>query len=172
MNYEQSIKEARTIEAMKNGYLGLGGKFSHITKKLGSPIIKQGGIYTESNYLEDIEDFFKNDDEISQMDENEATYELGRQFDGLSRGMNLSITVFYHLAEITVTYEGSKVYKEISGELESYCPGFWENHINKLYETTKKIDRLNKIDINKKKKELEKIKKNSILEMLKKKWGI
>lgn len=170
MNYEQAIKEARTIEAMKNGYIGMGGKFSQITKKLGHPIIKQGGIYVDSSYFEDINEDVN---EIKSMEEDESTFEIGRQFDGLSRGMNISIIVFYHLAEITVTFEGKKVYKETSGELEMYVPDpDWEECIDKLCGLTKKIEKSNKVELNKKKKEVESLKKKSILDQLKKKWGI
>ena len=42
MNREEAIREARTIEAMKKGYAGLGGKFAIIAKILGYPIIEQG----------------------------------------------------------------------------------------------------------------------------------
>jgi len=168
MNYEQSIKEARTIEAMRNGYMGLAGKFCQITKKLGSPIIKQGGLYVDSTEYQDI--FQEENDEIRTMDEGEATYEIGWQFDALSRGINLSITLIHHLREITVRHEGQIVYKEISGELESYVPNeLWEDSINSLYEATKKMHRRESAE---RKKELEKRKeqeKASILDQLKKK---
>jgi len=170
MNYEQSIKEARTIEAMKNGYMGLGGKFCQITKKLGFPIIKQGGLYADSTEYENI--FEEKDDEIKMIDEDEPTYEIGWQFDALSRGINLSILLIHHLREITVRFEGQVVYKEISGELESYVPSSsWEESINNLYEATKKMHRRESPEKKKefeKKKEEEKIK---ILDQLKKRWG-
>ena len=172
MNYEQRIKEARTLEAMKNGYMGLEGKFSQITKKLGFPIVNQGGLYVDESYLQDV---FKEEDEneIKTFDENEATYEIGRQFDALSRGINLTITVMYHLREITVVYEGHTVYKEVSGELESYSPDkSWEEHTNKLCDLAKKIQREEKIEERGKKQKEKEAEKNRILENLRKKWGI
>lgn len=171
MKQEQLIKEARTLEAMKNGYMGFGGKFATIAKRLGSSIIRQGGMYSEETEFEDI--FEEDADELLTMDEEETTYELGIQYDGLSQGINLQIIIHYHLAEITVYYEGQIVYKEISGELESYVPSVsWENKINKIYDFAKKIERKNK-PIDKKNIEEEKEKqKNEILNKFRKKWGI
>jgi len=171
MNHEQLIKEARTIEAMKNGYIGFGGKFATIAKRLGGPIIKQGGVYTEETEFEDI--FKDEDEEIKDMDEDEIVYELGIQYDALSQGINLQILIYYHLAEIKVFYEGQMVYKEVSGELESYAPNqIWENKINQIYSLAKKIEKINKPEENKKNIEEKNKKKNKILEEFRKKWGI
>lgn len=171
MNSEQLIKEQRTIEAMKNGYMGFGGKFGFIAKKMGDPIIKQGGIYTDETEFEDI--FKEIDEEIQTMDENEVTYELGVQFDALSRGFNLQILIYYHLAEINVYYEGQIVYKEISGELESYVPNeAWENKIDQIYNLAKKVERKSKPEEKKQLEQEKNKKKDQILEQFRKKWGI
>ena len=116
MNYEQKIKEARTIEAMRKGYMGMGGKFCLIAKKLGSPIVRQGGVYVDST---EIDDPFKEFDleEIETMEIDEPTTEVGIQFDGLSRGANISILIMHHLAEIKVIWEGYTVFKEVSHKL-------------------------------------------------------
>lgn len=172
MNYEKAIKEARTIEAMRNGYMGLGGKFCQITKKLGFPIINQGGLYLDSTEFEDV---FKeeNKEEIRTANEDESTYEVGWQFDGLSRGINLSITIKNHLREIIVRHEGNIVYKEVSGELEGYHPDkVWEEWINKLHETVKKSQRKESIQNNKKIEQQKEEKKLKILDDLKRRWGI
>jgi hypothetical protein len=171
MNYEQRIKEARTIEAMRNGYMGLGGKFSQITKKLGFAIIKQGGLYVDSTNFEDI--FESEEEAITTIDEDEPTYEIGWQFDALSRGINLSITIMHHLREIVVRYEGQIVYKEISGELESYAPdASWEDGVNLFYEMAKKMHRKESINTKKEAEEKKEVEKANILEQLRKKWGI
>jgi hypothetical protein len=173
MNYEQKIKEARTIEAMKSGYMGLGGKFCQIAKKLGFPIVKQGGIYSDATEFESYYDLESQEEEILTMDEDEKTFEIGWQFDGLSRGMNLSITIYFHLNEIVVINEGRTVYKESSGELESYVPQeLWQSNIEKLFNLTKKIDRLNRINENKNKEKVNEERKNTILENLRNRWGI
>lgn len=170
-NYEQSIKEARTIEAMKNGYMGFGGKFATIAKRIGSTIVKQGGIYSDSNEFEDI--FSEETEEIETLDEDEAIYELGVQFDALSNGINLQIIIYYHLAEITVYYEGQTVYKEVSGELDCYVPSdCWEGKINQIYDVVKKIERKNKPLEKKKILEESREQKNKLLENFRKKWGI
>lgn len=170
MNYEKNIKEARTIEAMKNGYMGVGGKFTQISKYLGEPIIKQGGIYSESTTYETF-DF--EEDNIKTMDENEQTYQIGWQFDGLSRGINLSIIIINHLSEISVYYEGYIVYKEVSGELESYVPTpNWEDSIKKLFEEMQKKQKIqNARSINAKNQNI-KNQKNNILQKMREKWGI
>lgn len=171
MSYEQNIKEARTIEAMRNGYMGLAGKFSQITKRLGFPIISQGSLYMNSTEFVDV--FEVDEEPVKTMDENEATYEIGWQFDGLSKGINLAITVMNHLREITVRYEGNIVYKEISGELESYAPSQeWEAHINRLYENVKKVHRKESAALAKKAEEKKEESKLKILNDLRKRWGI
>ena len=53
MNREQMIREARTIEAMRKGYMGMEGKFSTVAKRLGSPIIEQGSSSFSQTFLED-----------------------------------------------------------------------------------------------------------------------
>lgn len=171
MSYEQSIKEARTIEAMKNGYMGLGGKFGQITKKLGHPIINQGGMYKDSTEFENVLDGETED--LPTMDESEASYEIGWQFDGLSRGVNLSILIFNHLREIKVVYEGRVVYKEVSGELESYAPDRqWEDWVGKLADLAKKIQRRELRNAAKEAEKAKEEKRNEIIEDLKKRWGI
>jgi hypothetical protein len=170
-NYEQKIKEARTIEAMKNGYMGFGGKFATIAKRLGGSVVKQGGIYSDTTEFEDI--FEEDKEEIQTMDEEEVTYEMGIHFDGLSNGTNLQIMIYYHLAEIMVYYEGQLVYKEASGELEAYVPfEQWENRINQFYDLAKKIERKNKPEDKKKNTQEKEKQKNKILENFRKKWGI
>jgi hypothetical protein len=172
MNHEQMIKEARTIEAMKKGYMGLEGKFSSIAKRLGKPIIKQGGLYSDTNYLQDFDEL-ADENEIPIMEEEDQIFEIGLQFDGLSRGINMTISIQYHLREIVVRYEGNVVYKENGGELEGYVPHeFWENKIDELYEFVRKLERADKpfkknilIQENLKKKK-------QVLEYLKNKWGL
>lgn len=172
MNHEQIIKEKRTIEAMKNGYMGFGGKFGTIAKKLGKTIIKQGGVYAEETKFDDILNDSE-EEEILTMEEDEITYEIGAQFDALSQGINLQILIYYHLAEIKVFYKGQLVYKEVSGELESYIPDKdWEGKIEQIYNLAKKRERKTKPDENKKIEQEKNKKKNQILEDLRKKWGI
>jgi hypothetical protein len=172
MNKEQMIKEARTIEAMKKGYMGLEGKLSIIAKHLGQPIIAQGSRVFEQTFLDDpyeADDF----EEIATLDEDENSYEIGLQFDGLSRGINMTISVQYYLREITCRHQGQIVYKEVSGELEGYVPNeIWEEKIEEFSMFSRKIE--------KQKRPIEKIKmaeenqkrRIEILEVFKNKWGL
>lgn len=172
MNREQMLKEARTIEAMKKGYMGMEGKFGTIAKRLGHSIINQGGLYADATYLEDPYDDHS-EEEIPMMDEDDKSYEVGLQFEGLSSGINMTISVQYHLREIVVRYEGKIVYKELSGELEGYAPDeIWEEKIENLYDIAKKKERrLRPIEREKLLASTTK-KKKEIMEYLKSKWGL
>lgn len=172
MHREQMLKEARTIEAMKKGYMGLEGKFCSIAKRLGHAMFRQGGLYVDRTYLEDPYNQ-PDEDEIPMMDDEEESYEIGVQFDGLSRGMNLTISILFHLREITVRHEGQIVYKEIAGELEGFAPvDEWEENIETLYSLSKSIEREQRPF---EKKELHRKadkKRAEILEALRLKWGL
>lgn len=52
--FEEKIKEKRTLEANKKGLVGQSGKLGVILKSLGSPIVahSEGGGYLESNYID------------------------------------------------------------------------------------------------------------------------
>lgn len=172
MNKEQVIKEARTIEAMKKGFMGLEGKFCSIAKRLGFPILQQGSRMFSENLLDDpFEE--KDENEIPMMDEDENSYEIGRQFDGLSRGMNLTISVKFHLREITCRYEGRIVYQEMAGELEGYAPDpSWEDKIESLFSYSRKVERLEKPKERQQMLENAEKKRSEILEHLRSKWGL
>lgn len=172
MNHEQRIKESRTIEAMKNGYMGLEGKFVTIAKRLGQPIMQQSGIYAEATYLENPCDL-KEEEEILTMDEFDQSYETGMQFDGLSRGINMSISVHYHLREILVRFKGSIVYKEVSGDLEGYVPNEeWEKEIERLFVLARNREKLIRPIEKKEAVEQNERKKKDIFNYLKTKWGL
>jgi len=171
MSREKLIQEQRTIEAMKKGYMGLEGKFVTITRGLGYPVIKQGGLNFEQSFLEDYYNL-PEEDEIPVMDEEEGSYEIGMSFDGLNRGMNLSILLLYHNREISVRHEGRLVYKELAGDLEGFVPDdIWENKINDLFVLCKKIEKKDKPLERKMLRQMADKRRNEILENLKLKWG-
>lgn len=174
MNKEQMLKEARTIEAMRKGYMGLEGKFAAIAKFLGYPIIRQGGLYFETSHLSDpFEDDTKEEGEIPVLDDEQESYQIGIHFDGLSRGINMTISVLSHFREITVKYEGQTVYKEVGGELEGYAPyEEWEDKIENLYNVSRKIERQRKPQEKRELAELAEKNKKEILEILRLKWGL
>ena len=172
MNKEKLIQEQRTIEAMKKGYMGLNGKFVAIAHRLGYVVYQQGGLHFEQNFLEDYYNI-PDDNELPIMDEEERSYPIGLAFDGLSRGMNLSILLKYHNREITVRYEGRLVYNEIAGDLEGFVPEEkWEEKIDELYKLCNKIEKQNKPMERKTLKDEADKKRKEILEKLKLKWGI
>ena len=168
-NKENQIKESRTNEATVLGYIGTEGKFAVIARNLGQPIFTHG---TCSNSLFDPYEV-DDEQEIPTLNEEQNSFQIGVQFDGLSRGINMTIYMQEDLNEITCRFQGKIVYREVSGELEGYAPDpIWEEKIESLYAAASKIE--------KKRKPLERAKilasnhkkKLEIFEYLKNKWGI
>jgi hypothetical protein len=173
MSREQMIKEARTIEAMKKGYMGLEGKLSFIAKHLGQSIVHQGSRVFDQSFLDDPYEIEVEKEEILSFDEDENSYVIGIQFDGLSRGVNMTISIQFHLREITCRYQGRIVYKETSGELEGYAPDSeWEDKIENFYTISKSIERKQKPQERAKIIESNKKKRDEMLEYLRSKWGL
>lgn len=173
MNREQQLKEARTIEAMRQGYMGMEGKFALISKRLGQSIIHQGSRSFEQSFLPDPFELQEEEDKMPTLDSEDSSYEIGLMFEGLPRGVNMNIYVYFYNREIICEYEGKKVYKEVNGELEAYVPDkSWEKKIDSLYDTAKKLERRKKPEekqrivneANKKRKE--------ILDDFKNRWGL
>jgi len=168
MNKEMLLREARTTEAMRKGYMGLEGKFAVIARRLGSPIVSQA---VENDSIMDFEP--QSPENIPFMDVEEMTTELGLNYDGLSLGMNLSVTVYFLYREISCVYQGRKVYHEVGGELERFAPNEeWEALVAKIYDRAKRVESIRKPH---EKKELVKDaerKRRKILEEYKEKWGL
>ena len=164
-DFENKIKEERTLEANKKGLVGKNGKIGIILRNLGSPIIsqKEGGIYRDVNYFEDYYKDSSEDENIIPILEIEnierpqssewseeksprvqATSDaIGLHFDGLSRGMHLEIKYKDFDSELSVSYKGYCVFNETKGELIAYSPGEWESLIDKLYKVSKEKQRKN-----------------------------
>lgn len=172
MNREDIIREQRTIEAMKKGLMGLEGKLGRIVKALGEPVYQQGSRYFDQTFLPDPYET-GGEEEIPTMEEDDISYEIGAMFDGLSRGVNLSIYIFEYNREIVVRHKGQVVYRELAGELEGYAPDDeWEQEIEKLVEQAKKAERRQKPVIQKALLHEAERRKKEILEHLRLKWGI
>lgn len=172
MNKEQLLKDARTIEAMKKGYMGLEGKIAIIAKLLGDPIIGQGSRFIDQGFSNNLFDNFE-EFEIPTFDEDDNSYIHGLQFDGLSRGINLSIYLDNYTREIICRYEGKVVYKESSGELEGFVPNeIWENKIEEFFDAAKILERKSKIDQREQIKKKTEKKRKEIFEYFKEKWGL
>lgn len=199
---EEKIKEERLIEATKKGLYGQNGKIIFTLKILGSPIISQneGGIYTDVRYVSDpyeiendleklsnktefmqnlpIVDLENNDrpegPEWSELKEGSfsSIAKIGYHFCGLSRGMHLEIMYKENNTELSVTYKGYLVYKEIKGELLSYVPhAEWEDWIDKLFKNAKEKSRQIKEQEFQKEIKVSENQKQSWLESMKKRWG-
>ena len=172
MNVEKALKEQREIEAMSKGYMGLEGTFASIAKRLGQPIMRQGSGSFEQTFLEDPFEIH-DPEEILSIDEEDNSYEMGVQFDGLSRGLNMTITLMHYLREITCRFEGKIVYKEIASDLEGYAPDpAWEDKIDELFKLSKKIEKQLKPIERQKLIESNAKKRTEIFDYLKKKWGL
>lgn len=196
---EHQIKEQRTIEATKKNLVGPNGKLGAILKTMGQPIIShnEGGAYVDSYYLDDplaeddeirrAEDFLTKVPTIDMNSEqptgNEwgiraepisyGIYEIGKIFDGLSRGMHLEIKYTEETAVLICTWKGYIVYRECKGDLTSYVPGKdWEDCIDRLYTVAKRsLRELKEVEFKENVQAAEKEKK-SWLDSLRERWGI
>lgn len=197
---EQRIREQRTIEANKKGFVGQNGKIGIILKMMGHPIIAQaeGGGLIDTNYLQyesqelddprnsielmqgmptmDLEGANRPEgEEWSELNEpiSYGTYTLGWHFDGLSRGMHLEIKYDEIDAELSVSYKGRTVYKEIKGEIVSYVPhDEWEKWIESLSKIAKDAHRkLKEQEFSENIEKSEKQKANW-LNSIRSRWGI
>jgi hypothetical protein len=172
MNREQMIREARTIEAMRKGYMGMEGKFSIVAKRLGEAIIEQGSNSFSQSFLPDPFEL-EDEDEMPTISEEDQSHEIGMYFDGLSRGINLSIIVRHYHREIVCEYQGYTVYRELAGELEAYVPHeIWENQLEKIYDSAQKVEKKQKPQERKKLIEAANKKRQELLQEFKLKWGL
>jgi hypothetical protein len=169
---EKLLKDQRTIEATRKGLMGMDGKFGCILKYLGEAVIKQTSGFYEitamENYLE-----IDEEEEIQTLDEDDPIIEIGRLFNGLSNGINVEITYFYDTKQLTVQFDGQRVYQETGGDLDSYLPSSeWEDKIENLYTLAKKREKKafkETLVNNKKIKEIQAFK---FLQQLRERWGI
>lgn len=196
---EARIKEQRTIEATRKGYMGANGKFGLILKHLGQPIIS----HTNENTI--FYDFYEELDEPKELGgspeeiQNQIPYMLdlcdepngygwretrnpkgdfanvhniGWHFDGLSRGMHLEIRYLDSQKELTVSYKGYMVYKEVSGELAAFAPlPEWEQKIEQLHTVAKSLENdTRKLENKSQRKSAEQAKQNWLSKM-RQKWG-
>jgi hypothetical protein len=167
---EQLIKEKRTIEATKKEYMGANSKFILICKNLGEEIIQQG---SDNNFIKYDNFWDKEESSYETIDENTPISSLGFYFYGLNYSCNLEIYFLDYEKLTKVIYEGAKVYEEINGELEAYTPNNeWEIMIENLYNLAKEKDKKLKIKEKERKKQIFEERKSSMLEILKKVWGI
>lgn len=170
---EALIRERRQIEAIRNDLMGPSGKLGTIVMYLGSQIRSDGGAYYECSELDDPWEIPEDKPEIADWDDELVGMHIGWIFDGLSRGMHIEIKYLEQSNELSVSYKGYLVYKEVSGQLECYAPfKDWEEMISTLFSQANALKKKHK----KEEKMFQRIdakqQAKSLLNQLKLRWGI
>jgi hypothetical protein len=198
---EQKLKDLRELEAKRNNYMGLSGKFGIIVRALGQPITREsagGGLFNQSNRdgeydpFQDLKPGMAKDisnqirmayhEEINQPDtpewENPREYDIyslyieGWHFDALNRGIHLEIWYKKEYKQLTVFYKGNIVYKEEEGDLVAFVPNEeWQNKIENLFEKAKEKAQDDKKIFQEKKEQEQEKRKEKLLTRLAKYWG-
>tara|TARA_Y100000034_G_C6901619_1_gene417161 strand:- start:242 stop:775 length:534 start_codon:yes stop_codon:yes gene_type:complete len=163
----EKVAEERLMGATQKNYIGINGKIASIARLMGKPILSQG--YGDSGCFTDCLL------DIPVLDDYHLE-KVGWVWDGLSRGIHLEIRLDNFKREIIATFKGHNVYRECAGDLELYTPihplaGEWEHHIEKLYKEAKKIRRIEKVEEEEAKKEMQPGLAQRLLEALKMRWG-
>ncbi len=162
----KSLVEKRTIEAAKKE---LTKKIHIVVKAFGRPVVEQAMSYTM------LPDFWELDapDILEGGDDN--VYLKGYYFDGLNRGINITIKLmFYDMrpTNLEVHYNGHRVYMEVEGELKSYIPHQeWEDALDRLYGYAKPVEAEKTIAEAESERESDKKKSYSIIQKFKALWG-
>lgn len=168
---EQMIREQRTVEAMKNGFMGAEGKLVRIAKLYGTPIIRHDTANYQQRFLDDPYKI-DNPDEIPTMSDEEMSFDIGRMYSDLANRNHLEIIWKSEFQEIRCYFNGTLVYLELGGTLDGYVPGEWEKRINVLFDQVRKKER---ILIKEKKEETNIIsarQRKEFIEQMKVKWGL
>lgn len=154
---EARIKEERTAEATKKGLMGAAGKIGSVLRAMGHPIVAQT---EDASYL-DVEGRGDEPEGMPVMDMEGVerpsgpgwsdaavaptpygVHNIGRHFDGLSRGMHMEIIYKDESAEMSVYHRGHMVYREVQGDLQCYIPSDeWEGWVSSLFKVAKRIQR-------------------------------
>jgi hypothetical protein len=192
---ENLVKEKRLILATTKNLTGLEGKIGQILKYMGDPVISQAsGFYEQTNWSDmypylNVYDMPNNEDlPTEDMDTN--LIEIGRTLSALKWGINMELS---YLREsripvkrtelytewvdaqkvMSVTYKGYVVYREISGDLDSYLPDDeWETALDRIYEACKRIKKHSKIDKDIERTEEIRNDKLGLIARLRERWGI
>ena len=185
---EARIKEKRLAEATKKGLNSPTGKIGTVLRMLGSPIVGQ----TEDASYIDLEG--REDEEKgmpvmdiegvqrpagSEWSDPEVVptlygiHEVGRHFDGLSRGMHMEIIYKNESSEMSVYFRGHLVYREVQGDLQCYIPSDeWEGWVSSLFKVAKKAQREEKErEFKDRVQEADRAKKSWLREMASR-WGL
>jgi hypothetical protein len=172
---EKVIREKRELDAVREGIMGLDGKYGTIVRNLGQPIIAHGGgaLYesTTADYLDiygEVEE-----EEIPTIDEDVSVQELGWHWDGLKFGIHAEIRYLIDKKELLVTWQGFPVYAEVQGELEAYNPtGEWQEKLEPVYRMAKRKEAQYRHQVTTEKRQESRAASLSWLEQLRQRWGI
>jgi hypothetical protein len=191
---EARIKEQRTLEANKKGFVGAAGKIGTVLRMLGQDIVAQYDDVGFGYLPEDEPEEPKNASEFmrriptmeiegsprpgspewSEAGEANFSYtrRIGMHFDGLGRGMHLEIQYSEEKSELSLTYKGYLAYRETMGEIDTYVPNEeWEGWVERLYRTSREIQRKEKEEEFKNKAEEAEKEKKTWWESMLKRWG-
>lgn len=170
-NKEDIIRDQRTREAVKKGLMGQGGKLGCIARYLGQEIVRQGGSYYTQNFI-DLTGIQEDENMIPYMEEDETAITEGYMFDGLSRGLHMEIRLSEERSEIYVRWQGDIVYREMAGELYGYCPGEWEESVDRLFVQAKEKEGREHRAYEERALQAGQRRKEHFLEEMKRKWGL
>jgi len=177
-NKEDIIREARTIEAVRKGYMSAAGKIGVIARVLGDRVVARHGnnvgvspVFENlygfgQNFLEDDEE--EDEGQLPTMIDGER--HTASLYNGYSRGWHLEVKL--DGPELWVLWQGERVFHEIAGQLEMYCPGEWEPIIDKLCIEARRKENTY-IELADQRSELVGQRmKDAFLDDMKKKWGL
>ena len=192
---EKRIKDQRTIDANRKNLMGLEGKLGCILKYLGEPLVRQD----EGEWFHNVRTMDEEEDvewggtpeeiitQISTEDwgamlpdecyrSERKSYdveEVGLLFDGLSSGINLELRYRNDDGRLTARWEGHLVYDEIAGDLQCFVPmQEWEDKVNLLFPLAKKREVAKAHTMMDTRKEKVQKDKLSLLDRIRKKWGV
>lgn len=174
---EKQLHDQRLLEATRKGLMGLDGKLGCVVKYLGQPIMDQTASFYMPNEMyfpwREFEEEPTGKCGIPEADAEEGIMEIGRQFSGLSSGVNLEITYLEGEKELKAVFDGKLVFREVTGELKSYSPNkIWESKVEDFYVIAKKRE-LKAYEKEVQEYEEEKVvETNRFLQYLRDKWGI
>jgi len=174
-NVERRLRDQRTLEAMRNNYMGFQGKLAAIARVLGDPIQHhESELYDVMMYdgtPESWEDTFN--EFLPTAEWGTRVVSLGHNFDGLSRGYHLEIHLWRPDNRIIVNYKGYTVYTEMNGRLEGYAPfPEWESLIDILYKQAQNRAKDKGISLKEDQEVQQVVEKESFLKKLRMRWGI
>lgn len=170
-NKEALIREQRTIEANRSNLLGPGSKFGIILRNLGDEILMEGGNMCESSYLSEFDEI-DDPEKIPTMDIDSPVHIIGICYDGMKRGLHLTIVYRDDLHELTVRWRGDLVFQESGGELLCYVPDKeWEINVDRIYELACEKEKVKKAAYEKQVETVVRERHRAFLDEMHRKWG-